>query len=110
MSLIVQQLADPAAWLVLAGGGLQASAHLFKNQIVLRMVLLAGSVHYIAYYFAVSDHPLWPAILATTAITMGCIFGLARAIGLRERLPPPARATADQAPTNGTASLRTVEN
>ena len=78
MSQIAEQLADPTGWLVLAGGGLQACAHLFKNQLVLRLVLLAGTMHYIAYYFVASEQPLWPAIIASAALTVGALIGLLR--------------------------------
>ncbi len=80
MSIISAQLSDPVSWLVLAGGGLQATAHLFKNQIVLRLVLLAGTLHYIAYYFAASAQPLWPAIMATATLAIGAVIGLYRAL------------------------------
>ncbi len=78
-------MVDPIGWLVLIGAGLHAIGGAFRDQIVLRTILLAGSFHYLAYYFAVTDDPLWPAILGTGATMCGNTVGLVRVILARRR-------------------------
>ena len=85
MTDILDQLHDPVGWLVLTGAGLQAGACIFTNQLVLRAMLLAGSVHYVAYYAAAADTPLWPAIIGTSGIAMANAVGLLRVLAKRRR-------------------------
>lgn len=85
VSQIVLSLSAPEGWLALAGASLHTGAHLFRSQIVLRVLLAAGTFLYIGYYFVASDEPLWPAILGTSAIAIGSVAGLARVIRARHR-------------------------
>lgn len=85
MTDILNQMSDPVGWLVLAGAALQATACLFTNQLVLRTMLFAGSVHYVAYYAAATETPLWPAIFGTSAIALGNGIGFVRVLNVRRR-------------------------
>jgi len=79
---------DPAGLLVFAAAALQTSAHIFKNQLILRATLLAGTFFYIGYYFVAADEPLWPAIFGSGAIALTSIVGYLRvlAAAIREQL------------------------
>ncbi|MEM5541148.1 hypothetical protein WNY61_00225 [Sulfitobacter sp. AS92] len=85
MTEMLDQLNDPVGWLVLAGAALQACACLFTNQLILRSMLFAGSVHYVAYYTVAAQTPLWPAILGTSAIALGNAIGFIRVLKARHR-------------------------
>ena len=62
--------------LILIAGGLFTLGYLIINQVVLRLMIMAGSVAYIAYYATAADEPLWGAIYSSL-IMMG-----ANALGL----------------------------
>jgi membrane protein implicated in regulation of membrane protease activity len=85
MADILLQFNDPVGWLVLAGAALQAGACIFTNQLVLRAMLLTGSVHYLAYYSAVADTPLWPAITGTSVMALANAIGMLRVMNKRRR-------------------------
>jgi len=62
---------------------------LFRDQIVLRSLVLSGSACYVIYYFIVSDAPLWDAILATTLIMASTAYGLISLLLSRSKLAVP---------------------
>ncbi|MDA8870089.1 hypothetical protein N9H93_01695 [Rhizobiaceae bacterium] len=94
-------LNDPATLLVLGGAGLQTGAHVFRNQFVLRIMLLAGTCLYIAYYFVATPDPLWPAIIASAAIATTSVFGLIRTVVLHIR----AKRVVTELPPHGASLL-----
>ena len=53
---------------------------LFKDQIALRLLVLAGTAFYIAYYFFHPAEPLWGAIYASLMIIAANLIGLMRLI------------------------------
>lgn len=58
-------------------GGLYTLAYLIIRQMLMRIVLMGGSVAYLGYYWTVADAPLWGAI-STTFIMMGAnLIGMA---------------------------------
>ena len=73
---------DFADFLVLGGAGLFVLGYLIINQVILRVMLLAGTVLYIWYYAIVDDAPLWPAIFASLSTLTANLLGL---IGLLYR-------------------------
>lgn len=62
--------------LVLAAAGMFVLGYLIINQVVLRTMLLIGTVLYIWYYAVVDETPLWPAIWASTATGIANLLGL----------------------------------
>ena len=62
--------------LVLAAAGMFVLGYLIINQVILRIMLLAGTILYIWYYAVVDETPLWPAIWASTATGTANLIGL----------------------------------
>lgn len=58
---------------------------IFKDQIILRLLVLAGTLFYIAYYYVHPAEPLWGAIFASVMIMAANLIGLGRL--LYSRLP-----------------------
>lgn len=58
---------------------------LFRDQIILRLLVLVGTVFYITYYYLHPAEPLWGAIYASLAIMTANAIGLIRL--LYSRLP-----------------------
>jgi len=61
------------------------SGFLFKDQILLRILVLIGTVFYIAYYYFHPAEPLWGAIYTSLLIIAANLIGLTRLI--YSRLP-----------------------
>lgn len=62
---------------------------LFKDQVVLRLLVLGGTFFYIAYYYFHPSEPLWGAIFASLMIIAANLIGLMRLI--YSRLPVAIR-------------------
>lgn len=67
---------SPDVLIGLAGGAFVIS-YLIINQVMLRLVMLFGSVIYIAYYATAVDLPLWGAIWTSVAMIGTNLIGLA---------------------------------
>lgn len=80
------QLAD---YLVFAGAGMFVLGYLIINQVILRIMLLVGTLLYIWYYGVVDDTPLWPAIWASSATGTANILGLLSLFYSRSALAIP---------------------
>lgn len=80
MEDILLSLQDPIGWLVISGAGLQVGAHLLRDQVALRLILLVGTCLYIAYYASLTDGPLWPAIISSSFLAAASVVGLARVL------------------------------
>ncbi|WP_135507606.1 Crp/Fnr family transcriptional regulator [Roseovarius aestuariivivens] len=63
-------------FLVLAAAGMFVLGYLIINQIMLRTMLLIGTMLYIWYYAVVDETPLWPAIWASAATGTANVIGL----------------------------------
>ncbi|MEO0545136.1 MAG: cyclic nucleotide-binding domain-containing protein [Pseudomonadota bacterium] len=63
-------------FLVLAAGGMFVLGYLIINQMVLRIMLLIGTILYIWYYAIFDTSPLWPAIWASMATGIANLVGL----------------------------------
>ena len=63
-------------FLVLAAAGMFVLGYLIINQILLRTMLLIGTMLYIWYYAVVDETPLWPAIWASAATGTANLIGL----------------------------------
>ena len=69
----------PNVWIILAAGS-YTLGYLIINQMILRTLVMAGGLCYIAYYLTAADLPLWGAIFSTlitltaNAIGMGALF------------------------------------
>lgn len=50
---------------------------IFRNQIMLRLLVLVGTVMYILYYYFHTASPLWDAIFGSVLIAMATMYGLA---------------------------------
>ena len=69
------EFADIFVW----GAGLMyALGYLFINQIVLRYLVLGGTVLYIIYYSIADDTPLWAAIITSVILGIANLIGLAQ--------------------------------
>ncbi len=64
--------------LVLLAGGIQAAAMLFRNQIMLRCILILGTGLYIGYYLTIVAPPLYEAAFISAAIGLSTFYGLIR--------------------------------
>lgn len=65
-----------ADYLVIVAAGMFVLGYLIINQVVLRTMLLIGTVLYIWYYATVDDTPLWSAIWASVATGIANLVGL----------------------------------
>lgn len=65
-----------AETLVLIAGAFFTLGYLIIHQVILRIMLLLGTLFYLAYYATVAETPLWEAIYVSS------IMGLANLIGL----------------------------
>ncbi len=63
-------------FLVTLAGVLYALGYLFINQMVLRILVMAGSLSYIAYYYTAADEPLWDAIAITLLLMTANAIGM----------------------------------
>lgn len=63
--------------LIFTAGALYTLGYLIINQVILRLMIGAGSLAYIGYYFTVAEAPLWGAIAATGLILTANAIGLA---------------------------------
>jgi len=66
----------PSFWVALAGG-LFTLGYLIIHQVMLRLVMLAGSFCYIVYYATAADEPLWGAIYGSILMITANLIGLA---------------------------------
>lgn len=75
--------------LVLAAGLSFVLAFLIINQVMLRIILLVGTVLYIWYYAVAAEAPLWMAIWVSVANLGANIIGLSMLLGAKSRLALP---------------------
>lgn len=62
----------------------------FKSQIILRLLVLGGTLFYIAYYYYHPEDPLWAAIYGSFLILGANLIGLARLMYSRLAIGIPA--------------------
>lgn len=74
MGNIVELITQPSS-LVLGAGACYVLGLLFKNQIILRVLILMGTALYIGYYYIAADEPLWGAIYTSVLIGIANIIG-----------------------------------
>ena len=65
----------PAFWIALAGA-LFTLGYLIINQVILRLVMLLGSLCYIVYYATAAADPLWGAIYGSVLMIAANLIGL----------------------------------
>jgi hypothetical protein len=53
---------------------------LFRDQIILRLLVLAGSMFYNAYYYWHGDAPQWEAMIGTSLIALANVIGLGQVV------------------------------
>lgn len=63
---------------------------MFKSQIILRLLVLAATVFYIAYYYYHPEEPLWGAIYGSLLIMAANLIGLGRLMYSRLPIGIPA--------------------
>jgi len=73
---VIWDILTPSVLIALAGG-LFTLGYLIINQMLLRIMILAGSLAYIAYYWTVADAPLWGAIYTTCIMMAANLIGMA---------------------------------
>ena len=78
-------------FLVLAAAGMFVLGYLIINQMMLRIMLLIGTLLYIWYYAVVDDTPLWPAIWASMATGTANLIGLMGLVYRNSTLAIPKR-------------------
>jgi len=64
--------------------------YLIINQVILRLVLLAGTALYIVYYYIAADTPLWGAIYTSSLTFAANLIGLAMLFARRAAWTLPA--------------------
>ena len=79
-----EYFADSAA-LVHAATATYVLGFLFRNQFILRGLILIGTAFYILYYYFHTDEPLWDAIVGSVLIGTATIIGIGRI--LYSRIP-----------------------
>lgn len=77
--------------LVLVAGGLHILGYLVIHQVALRLLLLAGTGVYVAYYLTVAASPLWEAVFMSLGMGLANLMGLAGLYWRRSQLAVPAR-------------------
>lgn len=77
--------------LVLIAGGLHILGYLVIHQVALRLLLLAGTGVYIAYYMTVAATPLWEAVFMSVGMGLANLMGLAGLYWRRSKLAIPSR-------------------
>lgn len=65
----------PSIWITIAGT-LFTLGYLIINQVILRLMILAGSLAYLAYYLTAADEPLWSAMVTTGVMMLANVIGL----------------------------------
>lgn len=75
--------------LVLGAGISFVLAFLIINQVMLRIILLIGTLLYIWYYAVAADTPLWMAIWVSVANLIANMIGLSVLLGSRSRAALP---------------------
>ena len=88
------ETATSPEYLVLLAGAFYVAGLAITNQVVLRLLVLAGTGIYIFYYATVASAPLWEAIYISILIMLANLGGLTSLIAGRSRLAIP-RAHAD---------------
>lgn len=76
--------------LVFAAGISFVLAFLIINQVVLRIILLIGTLLYIWYYAVAADAPLWMAIWVSVANLIANMIGLTVLLGAKSRAALPS--------------------
>ena len=74
MGNLLELLAQPDS-LVIGAAACYVLGLLFKNQIILRALILLGTALYIGYYYIAADEPLWGAIYTSVLIGIANIIG-----------------------------------
>lgn len=74
MGNVIEFLLQPSS-LVIGAGACYMLGLLFKNQIILRILILIGTAFYIYYYYIASNEPLWDAIYTSILIGISNIIG-----------------------------------
>jgi hypothetical protein len=69
---------------------LQIVGFLMRDQVTLRLLVLAGSAFYVLYYVIVADTPLWDAIVGTSLIAAANLVGLVALLLSRARFTVPS--------------------
>ncbi len=62
--------------LVTLAGGLYTLGYLIINQMMLRILVFAGSVAYLGYYWTAAETPLWDAIYTTAILMTANVIGM----------------------------------
>jgi len=85
----MQELFTSPDVLVFIAGGCLVLGYLIINQVLLRMMVLMGTLFYIAYYATAAAEPLWPAIYLSIAQGSATLIGLALLSARKSRLAIP---------------------
>ncbi|MEX0308752.1 MAG: cyclic nucleotide-binding domain-containing protein [Tateyamaria sp.] len=81
----------PPEWIILAAGVVFTLGYLIINQVVLRLMILSGTVLYIWYYAVAADAPLWEAIYTSIVMGVANVIGLASLYWRNSPLAVPAQ-------------------
>ena len=57
-----------STWLIYLGAAILLVAYAIRDELKLRVMIVASTLVYIAYYYVVSDSPLWDAIFTSAAM------------------------------------------
>lgn len=77
--------------LILIAGGTFVLGYLTINQVILRLLLLIGTVFYIWYYAIVAAAPLWEAIYTSLVMGAANLIGLLSLLAQRSHLVVPSK-------------------
>ena len=75
--------------MVYLAGAFYAVGMAITNQIILRLLLLAGTCVYLVYYATIGENPLWEAIYVSLLIGIANIGGLSSLIARQSRFAIP---------------------
>lgn len=81
---------EVASALIAGGVGFFVLGFLFRDQVMLRVLVMGGSVCYILYYLLSGPAPLWDAMLGSALILAANAFGLVSLLLSRARFSVPA--------------------
>ncbi|MDJ0945595.1 MAG: cyclic nucleotide-binding domain-containing protein [Kiloniellales bacterium] len=76
----MQELTVDSGWLIHVAALLQVLGLLLRRQLLLRLFLLAGSLAYVAYFYAHAVEPMWAPVFWSAVLGTANAIGIARLV------------------------------
>lgn len=76
----MQELTVDSGWLIHIAALLQVLGLLLRRQLLLRIFVLAGSLAYVAYFYAHAVEPMWAAVFWSSVLGSANVVGITRLV------------------------------